>query len=595
MDIDGDFRGEGFVDRGRYQAVLRPVSKDWLTGVERATNAWLVEKKIALDMRENSLVTTNDRRVRLIRHANEHGSGFRLSMDEETPNGRFITTILAVADKDDPWLMVRVLNDKNAVVPSPRLARDILSNLKFHDGLARVGAPITVTTDQIDALIDRLNDPSRRGAVFAIGTSDRIRPTEFESKLVPWFRDAIGMGQAVILTPEATEEFAKRAGSFAIPEAAIRTFGPGLSLDQQTTAKRHRILGTTTLATTADRRIRALLGYFARTQANRSVMPATVVRWQRTFDHALNESIHKRLIVAPGEKKQIDQAAVGFDEADRIKQLLGLEDLEDATLLSLVDAATRPHADPGVLDEQAQRIAELQRRVDLQDDDLTSAKKELGGLIDEARDAADRASDAEDRLRRLERAVRSNNLDLWSLEAQSDSLPPEAPDTPTSWIDLWIRKDQWAAFGVIITAARDPFDDMDEIDLDGRALDAAYEGLRSLAGYARARNTSEHDGDYSAYLTAQPVGYPTYPLNRYAFTETKWTKDRHGAERIFPVPDWVDKSGERAMHAHLKLTRLANKDPRLHFIDAMSNDNLYKVVVGYIGPHLTNRATSRLN
>ena len=595
MNIKGDFQSEGFVDRGRYQAVLQPVGQGWLTGVERATNAWLAEKKLALNIGENSLVTTSNRRVRVIRHTNEHGSGFRLSMDEETPNGRFITTVLAVADEDDPWLLIRVLNDKNAVVPSPRLARGILATLDLHDGFARVGAPITVDTEQVGALIDRLNDPSRRGAVFAIGTSDRIRPREFESKLVPWFRDTIGMAQAVVLTPNATAEFAKRAGSFAVPEAAIRTFGPGLRLDQQSTARRHRILGTTTLATTVDGRIRALLGYFARTQADRSVLPATVVRWQRTFDHALNESIHDRLIIMPGEKKQIDQTGAAFDEADRIKQLLGLDDLEDATLLSLVEAATRPHADPQVLDEQAQRIAELQRRVDLQDDDLTSAKEELGGLIDEARDAADRASDAEDRLRRLERAVRSNGLDLWSLEAQSDALPPEAPDAPTSWADLWARRDQWAAFHVIITALRDPFDDMDEIDLDGRALDAAYEGLRSLAGYARARNAKEHDSDYSAYLAAQIVGYPTYPLNRYAFTETKWTKDRHGAERIFSVPEWVDKSGERAMHAHLKLTKLANKDPRLHFVDAVSKDELYKVIVGYIGPHLTNRATSRLN
>jgi hypothetical protein len=49
------------------------------------------------------------------------------------------------------------------------------------------------------------------------------------------------------------------------------------------------------------------------------------------------------------------------------------------------------------------------------------------------------------------------------------------------------------------------------------------------------------------------------------------------------------------MYPHLKLTKIPNKDPRIHFTESMNPDGNLVAIVGYIGEHLTNRSTSKLN
>jgi hypothetical protein len=583
------------LDKGRYLSILRPTTANWGDAVLDEISIWLRGKSIDLDVTRDSRFSSPGRRVRMAHHANGQGAAFQLTLDETNVNGRFVTTVLGVDEGEESWIMIRVLNDRNSVIPSPRLARSILERVTVFDGLFAVGGPRLLHLNEVEEFVHRLEDPFRRGAVFALGTSDRIPPEAFANNLDAWFRDSVGMAQGIVLTPDAASSFNELAGEFAVPEASIRTFGPGLNLSAPHTSRSHRILGTQSLANTSDARIRSQLGFFARTQVDRSTLPVNVSRWERRFERLLNKSISDRVALRPAALPAQSRTPASSSEVERIQAVLGIPDLRTETLIALVEAATRPVVEPEALAELSERIDDLQAQLEESDDALRQVKTDLGEITDEARESADRAMEAEDRLRKLQRAIRASAYDLWAVESEGDALPADFPERVHSWGALDDQRTQWAECGIIITASSSGILELDDLDADGRALDAAYECLRAMAGYIMAKNSHHHEGDFGSYLAAQPSGYPSYPMSRYAYTETKYTKDHHGSERVLPVPLWVNPAGQRAMNAHVKLTKIPNRDPRIHFVDAVHEEDGAKLIVGYIGPHLTNRATAKLN
>jgi hypothetical protein len=584
------------LDHGVYRMVLQPQRAHWLKSLIDETQTWLRSKSIDMDLSKDGRFSTAERTVAARHHQNSSASSFRLGMTEDGPDGRFSTTVLGVDDANEPWLMVRVANDRRRTIPSPRLARNMLDRESLRDGgYALSRGPEIIYPGTLDAFTSRLLDPSRRGGVFAMGTSEVIPPRLLSGKHDDWFRDTIGMAQVCILTPEATEEFATQVGGLRVTPGTIRTFAPGIeSLEVDSGQHRHRILGTESLLETPDWRLRQLLGLFARRHVTSTPVPDPIYRWNRTFDRLRNSDVVDRLAMPQRPARPVQQSRSTDDELERIRVTLSLPDLREKTLLGLVEDATRPALDPKVLEEQRGLLETLQQRSDDLEDEVAELRMAAAEFQDEAADSADRARSAEEQLRRIRQTLSSQGIDPWSLAADTEN-EEISPSQPVSWESLHERRHEWENFGLLITADLQPVSKLDGIDLDGRALDAAFDALRALSGYVRARRENRHDGDFKSYLLDTPSGFPSYPANRFAHTETGYTKSSYGDERRFPVPSWVDSSGHLEMYPHLKLTKIPNKDPRIHFTESMNPDGNLVAIVGYIGEHLTNRSTSKLN
>lgn len=583
------------VDRGGYRMALRPVAIGWRSAVVDETASWLREKGVDLDLTRDVRIVGDGRTIRAMHHRNGGAEAFLLSMSETNDGGTFVTTVLAVDDPDDPWLMLRVTSDRRRAVPAPRLARRLLERIDLHDG----DHPLTAQSQLVHpgtlaGFTARLTDPTRRGVVLAVGTGDLITPAIITPKLDSWVRNTVGLAATLVLTPEATTKFSQTAGAYRAHEGTIRTYGRGVDLDAQSIARTHRMLSPRTVTDSEDWQVRNLLTTFTRAPLGALPLPATLARWDRTFERLLNREMTSRIIV-PRPARSVHGVAQGTAELERIRATLGIPDLAEETLLRLVEASTAPSVDQSAVDAIDRRIQALQQERETLEDELSTSKEAEWQAREDAVEADERASESQLILRKFQRLLHKRGLDPWALANDANELAPDAPTNPGSWSDLVERAGEWEEFGVHITAEERPMLEMDTLDSDGRALAAAYEALSALAGYVQARRCGAHDQDFGRYLEVQPAGYATYPRSRFAPTETNWTKQRHGHERELPVPMWLHASGTTTMHAHLRLTKISNKDPRVYLLDATDPQGQFVVVVGYIGQHLTNRATAGMN
>jgi hypothetical protein len=74
---------------------------------------------------------------------------------------------------------------------------------------------------------------------------------------------------------------------------------------------------------------------------------------------------------------------------------------------------------------------------------------------------------------------------------------------------------------------------------------------------------------------------------KHAQNETGTTMKRYGAERVFPVPQWVRPTGMAEMRAHFRLARIGVVSPRMYYLDDYVRSK--SIYIGYIGPHPTNQ------
>ncbi len=167
----------------------------------------------------------------------------------------------------------------------------------------------------------------------------------------------------------------------------------------------------------------------------------------------------------------------------------------------------------------------------------------------------------------------------------------QAPPLPQSFEELWERLDETEFPHLLLTA--DPAEALalDE-SLHAPAWAArAWSGLRFLDDYARAQ---DFDGNVEAFCKFGAASVLWSPKH-LAITETKATMDRWGSERVFPVPAYVHTAKKIQMKAHLKIGNEGKTAPRVHFHDATRvAGHPPKIIIGYIGKHLTNTKTNQL-
>jgi len=275
----------------------------------------------------------------------------------------------------------------------------------------------------------------------------------------------------------------------------------------------------------------------------------------------------------------------------RIQETLGLPDLTDSSLIELLDLATAERIDPAAFREVSEQLDRLQQRNDALIDESELAKLDRLDAIEEL-EAAEKTID--DQTRRIAYLTKSlvdlgrPDIAFGGTVAEAEEVSTFGPE-PIDFAELLERMPELENHGVVFTGEPGITADLQSIDTEGKALQRAWEALITLCDYVKAKGKGDADGNVHKFLEDQPVGYRSFPVNRHAATETKFTKERFGDERILPVPHTVDPRGAVSMLEHFKLARISRQDPRLYYFDDTSRSGM--VYVGYIGPHMTNSQT----
>lgn len=668
-------------DHGAYRALLSVQDQPgWIDKAVDQVGTWLREKDLDIDLSGAGQHLVGETRVQVVRHAAGGERAFRLQLRERNEVGVWHSTVLII-DGPDPWVSIDVVNDDRQIVAPPRLVARLLDTLELTDaGQPARAVPRQVASErQREDLLELILSDRRGLTLVAASPSDLDTPagSRFAQDVRRWTEWTLGLAHVAIVDPGSTQWLIDEShGALRVPTGTIRSFRPGLDLAVDATLRNHRVMGQEQLSANGVSRTRRLFGLFSHIALAGRPEPTRVATWRRTLDRieaqAAADSLRTRWTaprpaadsarrstelnrILEGERQR---AADAVAELDRVRRVLGVRDLDTATLTRLLDAASpsspistesldrlrqqaadaQKQADEvrtesaavqravrealGVVDLSAQtlqEVEELARQGSLVQEILDeavsgleaqAAKVEDASLLAQVSQEAEWAArqDATDLLDQVDQLETRNRLLATRLRQAGvyDQHDPaglvEDPDSPCerpeSWQDLVDSVPQWYRLGVIVTAEVSKIKELDSLDIEGRALHAAWSGLRALAGYRRAKADGVFDGGLGQYLSAAPDGYASVSAGKFVPKETNYTMSHYGDERVFPCPIDVHPDGRTVMGAHLRLSRIPNKDPRMHLLDVTGqpqDGQVGVVVVGYIGVHLTNRRTASHN
>lgn len=585
----------------------------WISAVQDQVGAWLRKhKQMDVDLAVSGPHGQAPRSLSVRHHRSGRDQAVRIVLDEDdSATGHWTTEVTAVEyERGGGWVSVDVSNDQGRFVAVPWVARFLLDALALRDGDVELSSgPRVIHADGVVELVDLLNHPARRGAVFVAGTDTRLQFDPFVTKLNDWGNQVIGLGHVLVLDPAATVEFSERIGeAWEVPAWTVRTYLPGL--DRAAPPRQHRILSTSRLGRNSDTSLRTMLGTFARNAVGQHPTATPLANWRRKFDRLENAALTEAMTSGPVPHNPqqapaplarpvaatlappaleaptvVQEPHPHLAELERVRRTLGVSDLSEDSLRHIASQLATPLIDPGVLDAAARRIEHQQARIETLESEVNELKDQvLDEQVEhlETREEMERNADRANWLGRQLVAVGQHEL--------AHQPPPEDAATayPGSYAELLQCAEALHEKGVRITAKSSVVRELDGIDPLGKTLRNAWDALLVLADYVRGRNAGDVQTHVHGYLSNTPMGYRGMPTRRHARTETSVTMNRFGEERSFPVPFEVHESGSIVMTAHFKLGRIGRRSPRMYYLDHAASKTIY---VGYIGPHLTNTQT----
>lgn len=594
-------------DRSRdYVAFMRCDAGDkWMSEATSQVASWLGNlKRIDVDLDRRGDYTFDRTTLKVRPLAQGDGQDFHLELREDGGDAGTWSTGLLIHDEPGGrgWISIQVRNSVGLYVKVPNLARYLMQVLPLGDGeIHFTDGPQLFHSDDVGHLVEVLADQQRHGLVFVAATSpDDSMLTPFTEKVDQWARDVYGLAQVVILDPAATEEFAGRAGpQFAAPAWTIRTYQPGVDFGSDQDWRRHRILGTHSLATRSDASIASLLGDIARQQAATRPPSAALLRSQRRLarietkalvDAALPEASPLDATPAP-QLDQVDRLTLSLkppSDADgrleMVARVLGLEEVTEERLLEIARRARQRHDEAVAAHGLRARLEALQSDLERLQDEHQELEAALSDAQYEAECAHLDDDGRESRIQWLESRLK----DMGDYEARYLEIPPEyLTSRPANFDDVLQRIERLE--GVSFTGDATEVERLNQIDTNDAALRTAWDAVLALEDYVRARREGACQQGIRHYLSHTPAGYRPFPPGKFGETETGVTMRSFGSERVFPIPQEVDPTGQVTMKAHFKLARIGMASPRMYVYDA--HPRLPHVYIGYLGVHLTNTHT----
>ncbi len=582
----------------------------WLEEAVAQVKQWLREKGFDVDLDGSGDYSTANARL-AVRRLDAGGiDDLRIQLVEEQATGTWTTEFVAHDEPGtDDWISFTVSNSEGRFVAVPRLARYLMQVLRLRDGLIEfVDQPQVFGPERLDDLVELLADRSRHGLVFVAGTKENIPFQAFAKKLGLWTREIYGLGQVVLLTPDATAAFIARVGGLiATPPWTIRTYQPGVEFEDPQDARRHRILGTSRLATEKDATIRILLGDVARQQAATRPVDPVVRSTHRRFERFENRRLVEEIALAVpsvADETAVPTAPVvtepqpeveavrptppsvppRLSEIGLVKRILGIKEITEQALLDLMARVRQWGVDNASAQALESRVDGLLSKVEQLED--TNAEL-LGALDDEQQTNESLRIELDDRDGKID-WLQSRLKQVGNYEASYLKTPSEfRVERPDTFDELLDRIE--SVGGVAFTGKASDVIRLNQIDTNDAALRTAWDAVLALSDYARARDQGDWEGGLEHYIKHTPTGYRTVSASKFGSTETGITMSAHGKERIFSVPTSVHPAGVIEMKAHFKLARIGMASPRMYVYDG--HPDVAKVFIGYIGVHLTNTQT----
>lgn len=597
-------------------------------------HAWLRSKRYDADLLvPGPIVEVGHRALARLttEHTQDGGDSFRFVLRETQPIGTWITQ-LVIHDprqgREQPWVWLDVDappaegidSGRPRWTPLPRLARELLEVLDGRDHGARLNPSVeTVREEDLEALVEVLEAPGRRGPVFVAG-SDATLPMHPWRKLVgELLHQTTGLAAGYILDPEATERFGDVVGpGHAVPPGAMRTFLRGMDSGSDLDAYRHRLLTTSRIVSSDSSRIVRVLGTRARDLTLHEPIPRTASRTLERLLARADDGSATAVEEAPRDFGRLEAAspsavpAVEPDSEARASDAVevaraSIESEDDRVALNAhvrqifgdevvtSDSLTRWAADiaeverlRGVLERKDRQLAELSDAALALSNELAAAVLRLEDEQLEHRSTFDVLTVAENERHALRMRLQSADLggQAWT-PLDGEEVPMSAPE---SFGELLKRIE--TLMHVTFTGDAGSSEELDVRDPLGTWAAKAWGALCSLEDYVQSRLDGRHSGSVDMYLGDVPSGYRGFSANRHARDESEDVRNnsRFRAAREFKVPGAIDRNGWIFMGAHFKIAQSGTVSPRLHYHDAFDADQ--KVYVGYIGRHLPTQKTN---
>ncbi|MFJ9416650.1 hypothetical protein ACIRPT_21010 [Streptomyces sp. NPDC101227] len=549
---------------------VRWVSGAWLKKKFPRTAAQLGTGQHALD--ESSLLLSQAA-------YDESGAEYatRIQLREDKAEATWRTTVTAVRSTTGNGGMVSVdlecfpNGTQTFRTSKPNLIRSLVAELEPRDGMSRLSVnALRVTHDRVHQLVDVLCDPERH-----LPTVVAARPTQpdplWSERVAGTMRNVAGDASTYLLWDlAAVDAFREAIGpDHRVGPGSVRTFLPLVDPAWAPDASRHRLMGPARWIDPADQTWRGVA--------------------RRVNALALERPLPRQLSVLAFPDRIAEQHRQERRESMNKARLLtsvptqrsGEHDEELRAEVSLLN---------GLLEQADKELSELGRTVDLAERANTSMQEHLQVVIGE------RDGEIEDHLTTLDALQQArgeaDRLRLLLLrQGRSEAVVEAAenlPGIPSSFEELWERLGELEH--LTVTADRRIAFGLDEHPMSRTWAAKGWTAMVSLDSYAAAAKDGFNGGFYQFCMTP-PAGAKPYPVKQVAMTESAPTMEQYGHERLFPVP-----GGKRAeMQAHLKLAARGRIAPRVYFLDDVKGTrggSAGRLVVGYIGPHLTNMMTN---
>lgn len=600
-------------------------------------------------------------RLTVLENASQDGRKHRklLEFVEENGKGVWTTRVYAMSDpnarryRQTMWIESegRRRNGESVLPSPPRIVRNTLETVPAFDGAVPIlPEPTMVRGEDAEALFGHITDQERSLSLVIASPVPDVGDEPWRRAVDSITKETVGCASFFVLDHRAHQILNDRLGAaHALPLGALRTFVPGVALEDQLDARRHRVLTTMTvlkgLVRTQetsgeserlifDERTKRLVSVSPRLQLLEKELPRDLSRATRllqrqrlviTEEPPSADTVTPSTAVHKPHPRPVPGPAVvpGPVPAPESAFETGVETTPDAvpeTRAPWVDrlsALVRRVLGRETLDEQA--LQALSERFERQEAAVRTAQVTTDALQSANEKLEDEVSALKEHLEteRFERAVAeterqaaqrtTRQLQAWRAQRPDHYEYVEKPadvweNDPVSVVNIIERLTDEKGFEevrkyVSLTdweRALDDASDIDVIDRSSLYATSFWEYVLVLMDFAKEVDERGFRGNVHNYLGAgdRVVGRKcSRTRHRPNESESVQNNSKWRKERTFAVPKELEPSGKLFMTAHFAPTNRDQNAPRMYY--AMGKkDGRTHAFIGYIGTHLTNTKTN---
>jgi hypothetical protein len=596
-------------------------------------------------------------RLTVLKHAGQDDRHRRSLLEyvEDNDQGIWTTRVYAMSDptsrryRQTLWFESegRGRRGQNIIPSPPRIVRNTLETVDAFDGVVPIlPGPRTMRGDDHADLLGYITDPERSISLVVAAPVPGVGNENWARAVDALTKETLGCATFFVLDDAAHDQLNQQLGAaHAIPSGALRTFVPGVELEDPLDARRHRVLTPATIlkglqTLPANRNKPARMGFDSRTRRLVSVsprlhllekeLPSELTRATRILQRlrlVLDDDVAPSPLPSTGPPKSsaseiaapvpvelaaspppepteevlpepepiaLPQPALGR-LSDLVHRVLGKKNVDDQTLATLAERFDRQET---LVRASTASAESLQKKRERLEDQVATLKAQLDTEKFERAVAESGRQAAERKTRQLE-AWRASRPDRYEFV---ETRAPLWEDDPVSVMDIVERLTDEKGFEEVrryvsltdVGRAIDDAADIDVVDKSSLYATSFWEYVLVLMDYVKEVDERGFNGNVHTYLDAgdRVVGRKCVRTrhrpneSESVANNSKWRK-----ERTFTVPTSLHPSGKMFMTAHFAPTHRDQNAPRMYYAIGKLDGSTH-AHIGYIGMHLTNTRTN---